>query len=115
MSILAQQYPIFRPVMRIITNITNDIAAHVTTSFNHNYITGLIVRIVMPQGYGMQEINQLFGSIVVTGDTTFTIAIDTTSFSPFSTPITQLQYPQSIPFGEDNETLYGAYRNILRG
>ncbi len=115
MPILAQQYPVFKPVMRIITNITNSILPEVTTSFAHGYISGLIVRIIIPQGYGMHEINQLSTPIDVTSSTTFTIDIDTTMFTPFITPEIQLQYPQVIPFGEDNSTVYGAYRNILRG
>lgn len=115
MPILATQYPVFKPVMRIITDITNSRLAQVTTSFAHGYMTGLIVRINIPLGYGMEQMNELFGSISVTGDTTFTIDIDSSSFSPFVTPDPQKQYPQAIPFGEDNYTVYGAYRNILRG
>ena len=115
MAILAYQYPVYQPAMRIISNITNDFPAQVTTTFNHNYITGLIVRLIVPIGYGMVQANQLSGSIIVTGDTTFTIDIDTRYFSPYTTPSSpdDLQYPQSVPFGEVNSSLLSSFQNVL--
>lgn len=83
MAILAYRRPVFQKAMRIITAITNAFPASVTTSFNHNYITGMIVRLNIPMGYGMQQANQLYGPIIVTGNTTFTIDIDTISMDPF--------------------------------
>lgn len=114
--ILAQQYPVFQPAMRIISNITNAVQAEVTTSFAHQYRNGMIVRLIIPQGYGMIQADQLFGPITVTGDTTFLIAIDTTSFSPYTTPVTSpddAQFPQAVPFGEVNSTLLASYKNVL--
>ena len=116
MAILAQQYPVYQPALRIITNITNGFPASVTTSFAHQYQTGLIVRLVIPQGWGMNQANQLYSDITVTGSTTFTINIDTTYFAPFVTPATapdDLQYPQSVPIGEVNSTLSSAFVNVL--
>lgn len=116
MTILAYQYPVFQPAMRIITNITNANPAVVTTSFNHNYITGLIVRLDIPPGFGMQQANQLQGLITVLSDTTFAITIDTTLFDVFSAateyPL-NLQYAQSVPIAEDNGILTGAVQNVL--
>lgn len=83
MATLATARPIYQPAMRIISSITNDYPALVTTSFANQYGTGMIVRLNIPQGYGMQEANQLYGPIVITGDTTFTIDIDTRLMSPF--------------------------------
>lgn len=113
MSIQAQAYPVYQPAMRIVTNITNDFPALVTTSFSHQYATGLIVRIIVPLGYGMQEINQQFGSITVTSDTTFAIDIDTRLYSPFVVDGSPTQYAQSIPIGEINSTVYLATKNVL--
>lgn len=114
--ILATQYPVFQPAMRVISNITNGYPAIVTTTFNHNYITGMIIRLMVPQGYGMIQANQMYSDIVVTGDTTFTINLDTTHFSTFTTPITSpddAQFPQSVPFGEVNSTLLASTKNVL--
>lgn len=113
MAILAQQYPVFKPAMRIITAITNDYPASITTSFAHGYPTGIIVRVIVPLGYGMEEINEKFGSIIVTGDTTFSIDIDTRYFNVFASPVSPSQYAQSVPIAEINSTVYHAYTNVL--
>lgn len=113
MSIQAQSYPVYQPAMRIITNITNGYPATVTTSFAHQYGTGLIIRLVLPPGWGMVQANQLSSDITVTSPTTFTINLDTTLFNSFETPATPSQYAQSVPIGEINSTVYLATKNVL--
>ena len=116
MAIQAQQFPVFQPAMRIVTAITNGFPASITTSFAHGYASGLIIRIVVPLGFGMEEINTLFGDIVVTSPTTFLIDIDTTYFNTFvvpTNPPASLQSAQCIPFGEINSTVYLATVNVL--
>lgn len=114
--ILAQRFPVFQQAMRVISNITNAFPAAVTTTFNHQYASGMIVRLNIPPRYGMYEANQLYGKIVVTGNTTFTIDIDTTYFSPYAVasgfPYNR-QYPQVTPIGEVNSILTTATRNVL--
>lgn len=116
MAILAQTNPTYQPAMRIISAITNANPAQVTTTFAHNYQTNLIVRINIPSHFGMQQINQLQGTITVNSTTTFLIDIDTTHFDVFSTPA---NYPYSyqsatvVPVGEDNSTLLQATNNVL--
>lgn len=115
-AILAVQFPTYQNAMRIVSSITNGFPAAVTTTFAHQYLTGLIVRLYVPRGYGMTQANHLFGSIVVTGDTTFTIDIDTTDFDAFTVPAS---YPNSyqsaivVPIGEDNSILTQPTRNVL--
>lgn len=116
MAILAIERPTYQPAMRIIETITNANPAVVTTTFDHNYLSGTIVRLLFPLGYGMEQAHELQGVITVTGDTTFSIAIDTTFFSPFTTPATfpeDRQYPQVVPIGEVSSTLRAATRNVL--
>lgn len=116
MAILAFPNPVFKPAMRIIQSITNGFPASVTTTFAHNYLTGVIIRLDIPPGYGMQEANQLFGAIEVTSSTTFLIPVDTTFFTPFAVPVTypyDRQYAQTVPFGEVNEILTQAVQNVL--
>ena len=116
MAILAQTKPVYQPAMRIIASITNANPAVVTTTFAHQYISGTIVRLNFPPGYGMEQANQLFGEIVVTGTTTFAIGIDSTLFDPFMTPSTfpeNTQYPQCVPFAENSATLKAATVNVL--
>lgn len=116
MAIFANSNPIFQPAMRIIDSITNSFPAVVTTTFDHQYITGTIVRLDIPLGFGMHQANQQTGPIEVTGSTTFTIAIDTTFYDPFSAPATwplEAQQAQVVPIGEVNETLKAATVNVL--
>lgn len=117
MPVYAQQYPIFQPSMRIITAITNAANALVTTSFPHQYLTGTIVRLDIPSGYGIQQANGRHGEITVTSSTTFTIDIDTSLMDPFipmpALVIDQKQQPQVVSFGEDNAMLTAAVQNVL--
>jgi len=122
MAILANPFPTYQPSMRIISAITNAFPAQVTTTFAHQYVTGTIVRLDIPNGFGMTQANQLFGLIVVTSPTTFSIAIDTTMFDTFVIPTYTLlpsglvisqQQAQSTPIGEDNNMLTAAVQNVL--
>lgn len=116
MTISAIANPTYQPAMRIITAITNANPAVVTTSFAHNYNSNLIVRIDIPLGFGMQQINQQVGTITVTGTTTFTINIDTTKYDAFSTPSVfpyNDQLAQVVPIGETSDTLINATVNVL--
>ncbi len=135
MSTQAIQYPEFQPAMRIVTAITNDFPALVTTSFPHQYVTGMIVRIRLPvptyrnrsnqviAGFGMQQINQQEGEITVGDDpSSFTINIDTRNYDAFVVPppvrlpngsFAQLQYAQVVPVGENNAILTAATQNVL--
>lgn len=114
----ANPFPTFQQAYRLITAITNDVNAAVTTSFAHQYGTGLIVRLIVPRQYGMVQANNLSGTITVTSPTTFTITIDTRAFDPFvypgpTPPVGTTTPAQVIPFGEINSILDQAYHNAL--
>lgn len=132
MSIEAIQNPTFQKAMRIITNITQAEQAEVTTSFAHNYITGMIVRIIVPWTSawmvagtivtGMIQINGQQGVITRVDDTRFLIAIDSTLYDAWATPpditlpdgtMTQTQFAQAVPVGEVNDILTAATQNVL--
>lgn len=116
MAILAQQFPVYQPAMRIIASITTANPATVTTTFAHQYLTGTICRLHIPLGFGMYQANNLYAPITVTGTTTFTIDIDTTQFQPFAAPVTFPLDAQSavvVPIGELNNQLTAAVQNVL--
>jgi hypothetical protein len=102
--------------MRVISAITNASQAQVTTTFAHQYVTGMIVRLNVPSGFGMTQVNQQYGPIVVTGNTTFTIDIDTQFYDPF---VIAMSYPDSYqsaivtPIGEISSILVAATQNVL--
>lgn len=110
--------PSYEPAVRDIAAITNSFPAIITTTFAHSYISGLIVRIRVPFGYGMVLLNKRVGSITVTSATTFTIPIDTTNFDAFVIPTEAMNQPlvnaaQVVPIGEDADILTQSFVNIL--
>lgn len=116
MAYQAIEFPTFQPSMRVIVAITNAFPASVTTSFPHQYLDGTIVRLYIPKAYGMQQANGLQGTIIITGNTTFNIDIDTTSFDVFAVPSTPpplKQFAQVVPIAEVTETLLAAVQNVL--
>jgi hypothetical protein len=107
-------YPQFQPAMRVITAITNGFPAIVTTDINHNYQTGLIVRLDIPLSYGMVQADKLFGPITRIDATNFSLEIDTTSFDPFVVPSALLvsTLAQAVPMAEVASELYQAVRDV---
>ncbi len=109
--------PTFQPTLRIISAITNDNPALVTTTISHDYITGEIVRLKIPKGFGMQQANNLLGVVTITSPDEFTIDINTTRFEPFSPPFplpTAFTCAQVVPVGEISSLLAGATKNVSR-
>ena len=81
-------YPTYQPAMRIVTAISQTNPAVVTTSFAHQYNSGIIVRLDVPVANGMQEISSMpypnkSYLITVTGATTFSVPVDATQFSAY--------------------------------
>ncbi len=119
----AVQFPSFQRAMRNILSITQAENALVTTTFdgvnpgNHQYSTGLIVRLYVPNGFGMVQANELSSPITVINDTQFTMPIDTTNFDAFVVPAFQpgaFGTPaQVVPVGEVNDILTEATQNVL--
>ena len=110
--------PIIQPAMRIVQAISQSNPCMVTTVNPHLYVDNMIVRMDIPNHFGMPEINGLTGTILVTGNNTFTITIDSTGFSPFSYPVVNNHNPgcpQVVPIGEQSSTLRAAVQNVLPG
>jgi len=113
----AVEDPAFQPAMRLVTAITQANPAAVKTSFDHDYRTGDIVRLYVPDGYGMIQADKLKGEITVTGTDTFTIDIDTSAFDALVIPSPLPWYinstPHVLPVGEINSSLDAAVQNVL--
>lgn len=109
--------PSFQPAMRLIASITNSNPAIVTTTFAHQYETGLIVRIDLPPAVGMQQADGASGTIQVIDDESFFIDIDTRFYDVFSIPESPGPFDntcaQVVPIGEVNESIRQATRNVL--
>ena len=106
--------PIYQPAYRIIASITNAYPAVVTTTIDHLYLTGLIVRLVIPPACGMQGAAGQTG----TGPTTFTIDINTIFMDKFSIPNLPADInvgAQVVPIGEAAANLNSAVQNVRPG
>ena len=117
--------PDFQPATRVIATISISYPAIVTTTVDHLYVTGTIVRLEIPEACGMQQANNLTGTITVAGANSFTIDIDTREFDPFFVPPDVNTDPINgvplyvntcalvIPIGESNDILTAAVQNVL--
>lgn len=107
--------PRFQPAVRLIAAVTNEVRATVTTTFDHDYISGTKVRFYTDQAVGMTQINHMKGTITVTGDTTFTVDIDTTDFDVFSIPGAPAWYENTcalvVPIGQIASQLTASVRD----
>ena len=108
--------PTYQPAMRVIAAMTQTNPIQITTTIDHDYISGIVVRLDIPPHFGMQQANQQTGAITVTGNTTFTMDINALSFDAFVLPTSfppAYQDAQVVPIGEVNETLRAATQNVL--
>ena len=111
--------------MRNVLSITQDENALVTTTFDginpgdHQYSTGLIIRLNIPDGFGMVQADEFSGSIIVVNATQFTVQLDTTNFDDFVVPAFQpgaFGTPATVvPVGEISSILTQATQNVLAG
>lgn len=123
MAIFAIEHPLYLPAMRIIATVTatqfyQGMKLTIDTTFDHDYLDGLIVRLVIPPGFGMTQVNGLTSAIIVTDDDQFEFFIDNfLSLDPFVQPIMPVyiaaQRAQVIPVGEVNASLLSATHNVL--
>ena len=113
----ANPNPIFQPAMRLIAAISQANPAEVTTTFAHQYVSGTIVRLDIPEADGMQELASTIWPITVTGSTTFTVPVNSTTFSAFAIPEDAPRHvftcAQVVPIGEITSTLAAATKNVL--
>jgi hypothetical protein len=118
-------HPRYYPPVRRITAITQGASTIIALNVTHFYTVGQQVRISMPAGWGMPEINGLLGTItavgtaVSTSTNTITVDIDSTTFTAFAFPTTAVAAlgtgaPEVIPVGEAAiNTIAEPYANLL--
>lgn len=103
--------PRFYPATRRITCITAGVSTVIGLNVTHFFTVGQQVRIVMPAGWGMPEINGLIGTITATGTAvstnvnTITVNIDSSAFTAFAFPTSAAAalgtgVPEVVPVGE---------------
>jgi hypothetical protein len=114
---IAQDRP-YAPRRRFINTITAANPAVVTTTQDHGFAVGEVVSFRVPTEYGMEEINNLTGTItVVAGVNTFTVNIDSSAFTAFAFPTSAVAavgvtQAHVVPVGDATGVLSGATDNV---
>jgi len=76
--------------VKTILSITNSNPMVVTTTSNHGYVIGIMVRFLIPEQFKMVELNNIDCQVISLTDDTLTLNLDSTNFSIFS-------YPSPLP------------------
>lgn len=98
----------FVPKRRLISDVSRELNAEVTTSEDHEYESGLNVRVIVPLAYGM-ELNFVPTEISVTSSTQFTTTIDTRFQDPFIAPTFPPGFTdaQTVPISGETDNIAG--------
>lgn len=86
---------VFYPTYSFISEITNATQATVTFTADHDFTPGEIVSFRVGQAFGMSEINNKRGKVLITGNSSIVINIDTTTWTPFT--LSNLNDPGTSP------------------
>lgn len=110
---------IYTPRKRLISNITAAASAVVTLSVTHGYQVGQKVRFIVPEEYGMVEMNNLVGQVTAINTTTNTITvdIDSSGFTAFAFPTSAqaaagVNFAHIVPAGEDSLLVSAPTQNV---
>lgn len=76
----------YAPRRRFLTAVTQAGSAVCTTSVDHGYSVGEVVRFNVATEYGMSQMNGLQGEITAVTASTFTVDVDSTAFTAFAFP-----------------------------
>lgn len=112
------------PARVAISSITQADPGVVTTSTNHNLTTGQVVRLHVPQNYGMFQLNQMQVIIKVLSATMFSIfqsiipnnvvPISTTNYPAFTIPAKPSATAEVLPMGSGPTPLLNTTVQILK-
>ncbi len=113
--------PIFYPRRRYITAVTTGTTTVVKMSVTHGYKVGQQVRFIVPDAFGMTQLNGRVGNIIAintttTSGNTITVDIDSSGFTAFAFPASTavpISFAEVIPVGEDTATALAFGQDIL--
>lgn len=106
-------YNMWNPKKRVIANISQAAAGVVTTLVDHGYTTGQRVRLIVPAGSGMTELNNRLVTVTNINASTFSIDVATTGMTAYTFPLpaaSPYTPAQVVPVGE---TASESYVNLL--
>lgn len=107
----------YSPYRRWITGITQANPAVITVSVAHNYLVGDKIRVIVPNQFGMTQINGLLATITAVTASTITTDINSAAFTAFAYPISAIaaagvSFPHIVPVGEVATKLTSSMDNV---
>jgi len=90
----------YQPSRFVITAITQGGTTLVTTSVSQNFVIGQLVRFIIPQPYGIRQLNEQQGYVIsIPSSTQVEVNIDSSLMDPFKSSTFTTQ-PQILPIGD---------------
>lgn len=98
----------FTPDRLAIASITQANPCVITTMTDHNMTTGQVVRVHVPQNYGMVQLNQLAASITILSSTSFSLQytqvptavnVNSINYTAFTIPAKPQFTAEILPIG----------------
>lgn len=93
----------YQPSDFFITAISNGPSTTITTSVNHNYIVGQLVRVVIPPAYKEYQLNGQIGYVIlIPNPNQMVLNIDSSTYDTFvANPVTTNKtLPQTVAVGD---------------
>lgn len=94
----------YNPNQFVISNITLGVQTVVTTSVNHNYVIGQLVRLIVPPAYGSRQLNETEGYVLsIPALNQVSIAIDSSQNVDTFISAGLSNLPQILAIGDINQ------------
>lgn len=106
----------YSPSNRYITGITSANPAVLTVSVAHNYLVGDKIRVHVPSGFGMTQIDGMMATVTAVTASTITTDINSLAFTAFAYPTSAIaavgvSFPHVTPIGEVATKLTSPIKN----
>jgi hypothetical protein len=93
----------FQPSLFYITAIVLGFTTTVTTSVNHNYVVGQLVRLLIPNGFGSRQLNEVLGFVTsIPAPNQVILDINSSQADPFIVNPALRTQPQIVAIGDIN-------------
>lgn len=109
----------FQPSQFVISAITMGVITTVTTSVNHNYVIGQLVRLLIPSKYGSRGLNEQLGLVIsIPAPNQVVLNINSLGIDPFIASPTFLPFqsktlPQIVAVGDNNSGIISTNGRVL--
>ena len=104
---LYQNLPIekcwYKPRQFFISAISLGFLTTVTTTFEHDYVIGQLVRLIIPNGFGSRQLNEMLGFVTsIPAENQVVIDLNSSNADPFITNAAIFTQPQIVAVGDIN-------------